>query len=132
MLSSPSEDGSDALFPSADDPPTPQNNDILAQLRQAELSPPNSQDPPGQNGAAPVDDLMDVAEVQETENANGGGVPLGMGPPLALDRDAEKEPGYAWKNAKAREEFHRSIEQVLDKSFNLRKLIIQELNCIDT
>ena len=127
MLSSPSEDGSDALFPSADDPTTPQNNDVLAQLRQAELSPPSSQDPPGQNGAAPMDDLMDVAEVQEIESGNGGGVPLGMGSSPALDRDAEKEPGYAWKNAKAREEFHRSMEQVMDKSFNLRMSITQEV-----
>lgn len=126
MLSSPSEDGSDALFPSADDPPTPQNNDVFTQLRQAELSPPSSQDPPGQNGAAPTDDLMDVAEVQENEHANGGGGPLGMGPPLTVERDAEKEPGYAWKNAKAREEHHRFMEQVMDKNFNLRMHLISD------
>ncbi|KAL9104952.1 MAG: hypothetical protein Q9187_008841 [Circinaria calcarea] len=121
MISSPSENGSDALFPAADDPPTPQNNDILAQLRQAELSPPSSQDPPGQNGAFPPDDMMDVAEVQEIEDSNEGGDSVGIGGSVALDKDAEKEPGYAWKNAKAREDYHRSMEQVLDKGFTLRE-----------
>ena len=36
------------------------------------------------------------------------------------DRDAEKEPGYAWKNAKAREEYQRAMESVVDKNFSLR------------
>ena len=35
--------------------------------------------------------------------------------------DAEKEPGYAWNNKKARDEYARSMDQVVDKGFNLSK-----------
>ena len=35
--------------------------------------------------------------------------------------DAEKEPGFAWNNKKARDEYARSMEQVVDKGFSLSK-----------
>lgn len=35
--------------------------------------------------------------------------------------DVELEPGYAWSNKKAREEYDRAMEHVVDKTFSLRK-----------
>lgn len=34
--------------------------------------------------------------------------------------DVEREPGYAWNNKKARDEYQRAMELVVDKNFNLR------------
>ncbi|MCJ1481393.1 hypothetical protein MMC06_001550 [Schaereria dolodes] len=126
MRSSSDENDSDPMFPAASEPTTPQNNDILSQLRQAELSPPNSQDPPVANGTVDQkehrEDWMDFGEgLVPTEDSND--VPVDQ---MVWDSLPSKEinrhlPGYNWKNSRAREEFHRAMEQVVDKGFNLRE-----------
>ena len=121
MLSSDSGNESDSMFPSANDPPTPQNlNAIaLAQLRSSQLSPPDSQDPFNMNGSVPQEDLMDMSEQQLGEFSSTG-LDTMVGPSNEQQKDADKEPGWAWKNKKAMDDYHRVMDQVLDKNFNLR------------
>ena len=38
-----------------------------------------------------------------------------------VDREQEQLPGYAWKNSKAMDEYHRALDQIVDKGFNLRE-----------
>jgi hypothetical protein len=38
--------------------------------------------------------------------------------------DEKKEPGWSWKNGKAREEYSRAMELVADKGFNLSELLL--------
>jgi len=123
MLSSDSDNGSDSMFPSANDPPTPQNlsASALAQLRSSQISPPNSQDPFNVNGNLPQEDLMDMSEHQLGEVSNAGLVNVKGDLSNEEQRDQEKEPGWSWKNKKAIDDYQRAMEQVLDKSFNLRE-----------
>ncbi|MCJ1401889.1 hypothetical protein MMC11_005106 [Xylographa trunciseda] len=123
MLSSDSENESDSMFPSANDPPTPQNlsANALAQLRSSQLSPPNSQDPFNTSGNMPQEDLMDMSEQQAGELFSTG---LGNAKAILSNEeqmDLEKEPGWAWKNNKAIDEYERAMDHVLDKNFNLRE-----------
>ena len=118
--SSSSDNESEAMFPSANDPTTPQDNAIFAELRQAELSPPSSQDAPHQNGI--LEDAMDVTDVQGFSEA-GRNVQFATGRSHGEAQEVEKEPGFAWSNPRAREEFSRSMESVQDKDFSLRKYL---------
>ncbi|MCJ1292178.1 hypothetical protein MMC34_003728 [Xylographa carneopallida] len=123
MVSSDSGNESDSMFPSASDPPTPQNHGAtnLEHLQSSQLSPPNSQDPFNTNRNVTQEDLMDMSDQQfggltsaETGNVRGQGS-------NEEHKDAEKEPGWAWKNKKAMDEYQRAMDQVLDKNFNLRE-----------
>ena len=120
MRSSSSSDDSDAMFPAANEPPTTQTNSVFTQLRQADLSPPSSQDPPDLAGAASVEDAMDITEGVDLAGGNDRGQAALTGEPMEHERELEKEPGYAWKNVKAREEYQRAMDSVVDKHFSLR------------
>lgn len=133
--SSSDEDEADALFPSANDPPDAQNQP-RASVSMSELSPPASQDLPDDPEwtSFPADD-MDVTDNHRAPG--GGGLQKHVNPaevfessgqvqsPLKDDYeirgDAENAPGFAWMNKKAREEYQRALEQVVDKGFNLRE-----------
>ncbi|MCJ1420888.1 hypothetical protein MMC32_007247 [Xylographa parallela] len=123
MLSSDSGNESDSMFPSASDPPTPQNpsTNTLENLRSSQLSPPNSQDPFAMDRNIVQEDLMDMSEQQLGEQSSAGLGTLRGGPSNEEQKEAEKEPGWAWKNKKAMDEYQRAMEQVLDKNFNLRE-----------
>ncbi|MCJ1356530.1 MAG: hypothetical protein MMC33_006525 [Icmadophila ericetorum] len=134
MRSSSSDTESEAMFPdhevqtetpSSSQNPNP-NANILAQFRQAELSPPSSQD----HQPAAGDDVMDISGPPRAEAGPTGsfGPPetfwrngFGNGSGAGKEGDEEQQPGYSWKNVKAREELHRAMETVEDKHFNLRE-----------
>lgn len=133
MRASSSDEDSDTMFPTANEPapagPEPALSNPLA-------SPPTSQDPPNPIDSGFQEDVMDFTE---SANANIGGNGFDHpGPGIAgsaggalkpeakipglgrgWDLEKEKEPGYAWNNKKARDEYYRAMEQVVDKSFNL-------------
>ena len=119
--SSSSDSESEAMFPSANDPTTPQNNGVFTQLRQTELSPPSSQDAPHQNGV--LEDVMDVTDVQGFGEAGDSLQPT-TGRAHGEGQEAEKAPGFAWSNPRAREEFSRAMDSVMEKDFNLRMCLI--------
>ncbi|MCJ1373200.1 hypothetical protein MMC20_004427 [Loxospora ochrophaea] len=119
--SSSGEDETESMFPSADDPQTPRHNPVLSEYQVNELSPPASQDPPAQNGILSQDDPMDYAEVQHVAQSQRHLEQLGPGENLEKNGNAELEPGSSWNNDKAREEYLRALDQVLDQSFNLRE-----------
>ncbi|MCJ1248422.1 hypothetical protein MMC30_005640 [Trapelia coarctata] len=133
MLSS-SSASSEAMFPSANDPPTPQNihaNNALPKTENAgtyatpyaehpahpgsELSPPDSQD---HNAPVRMGDLM---ETEHTSVGEAGG--METRPEVARGREVEEqnEPGWGWKNKKAQDEWGRAMEMVVDRGFSLRE-----------
>lgn len=129
-------DESEPLFPSANDP-TNAHNQPQATTFIPELSPPTSQDHPDENGWSGLqDDDMDITENYGSpadgklpKHVNPGDLSLNVAPsqpPAKEDyetrEDAENEPGYAWKNPKAKEEYSRAMEQVVDKDFSLRTI----------
>lgn len=138
MRSSSDEEESDPLFPTANDstntlhlPPTT--------AFASELSPPTSQDPPDQNGIQDIhNDTMDLEPNRTPRDARAKeveGYPSGVhesnsaeqyGPADEHGRsgEEEQEPGYAWNNKKARDEYHKAMEFVVDKNFSLRKIPI--------
>ena len=128
--SSEDDDDSDTMFPTANEPAPSHLNPTLSHII---ASPPASQDPPDLvGGTNSQDDAMDFAE---SANASTGGSVWDQQPkssgvagsaggsergPVKLGKgETEKEPGYAWNNKKARDEYARSMEQVVDKGFNL-------------
>ena len=129
MRSSSSSDADDTetMFPTANDPPNPHNNPMLAPFQTSELSPPTSQDPPDQNGGVvPSEDLMDLTGGQDLLNRNGMDEELVTRGGTLKDQEM-REPGWAWNNKKAREDCSRAMEQVVDKNFNLRRFYVFEM-----
>ncbi|MCJ1479845.1 hypothetical protein MMC13_008533, partial [Lambiella insularis] len=128
---------SSSLFPSANSPPTPQNNSssTLAQLRAAELSPPDSQDTypalphtftDAQTNLQEEDGMvLDAAESSAMGGVGSSGVGVGVGSSGVgegeREGEREREPGWGWKNKKAGEDYQRAMEGVLDKGFSLRE-----------
>ena len=115
--SSSSDNESEAMFPSANDPPASQNDTTLAQSRQAGLSPPSSQDPPHLNGTSM--DMMEVIESEDLPSGEASNVQSAATRAHDEGQEAEKEPGYAWSNPRAREEFARAMDSMLDKDFSI-------------
>ena len=131
------DDGSDAMFPTANEPTTPGRTSTLLNILD---SPPLSQDPSEPTDAAFLDDMMDFTESANADTNQNGfepQFPSAVGKPgkagrgqlshtlmgqSAKKRGPENEVGYAWDNRKAREEYQRAMEQVVDKKFNLSKL----------
>lgn len=117
MHSSSSDNESDAMFPSADNHSRAPRGGPL--LDTSELSPPLSQEAPSQNDIEPMNIGQSQAPAQSPDAADGSRFPdqvPSKGPEKTV------EPGYVWKNRKAREEYSRAAEQILDKNFNLSRL----------
>ncbi|KAH7114236.1 hypothetical protein B0J11DRAFT_540465 [Dendryphion nanum] len=119
------DDDDDNMFPDeANQPSTPRNAANAILDRNAELSPPDSHGPPQTNRA---DSFGSMAGVPGTLNANGKRVHASAVPPLApgvshTDQETgyqwnkqEDQPGWEWKNTRAKEEEHRSWESIIDK-----------------
>lgn len=135
MRTSSEEDESETLFPSANDPP--QGEDMASStIFPTELSPPTSQDPPDptewegfqdENLDLIPHDAPSMARSKDGEERSGAIYGLnGNSSHTILTEDyepggVENEPGYAWRNAKATEEYTKAMEQVTDRSFNLSK-----------
>lgn len=133
--SSSDEDEVDTLFPTANDPTDPQDQP-RASTFMSELSPPASQDPPNDPGWTDYQpDDMDVTESHGGPGSDvfqkhvdpadvfgsSGQVQSSLKDDFEIRGDAEHAPGYAWTNKKAREEYQRALEQVVDRGFSLRE-----------
>lgn len=133
--SSSDEDEADALFPSANDPTDAQNQPRASNF-VSELSPPASQDPPDDpewtgfqaddmdvtdsHGAPGSDGLQRHVNTAEVFGSSSQ-AQSSLKDDYEIRGDAENAPGFAWTNKKAREEYQRALEQVVDRGFNLRK-----------
>lgn len=135
MRTSSDEDESETLFPSANDPPLGEEM-TSSTIFPTELSPPTSQDPPDptewegfqdENLDQVPPDAPRMARSKDGEGRSGTiyGLNGNSSHPLLNEdceqSEAEHEPGHAWRNAKAMEEYHKSMEQVTDRSFSLSK-----------
>lgn len=122
MRSSSDEDESEALFPSDS---LPQKQNPTSSTFTSELSPPASQDAPDESGLQ--DEEMDLTGSHDAATLNkwGGGSKNSLNNIVGKDDDEskgeEQEPGYAWNNQKAKDDFLRAWDQVTDKNFSLRE-----------
>ena len=128
------------MFPSANSPtpPVATNPTSLPSLHSQlhaltnELSPPNSQERVRTQDTLIANDSMDVepqvGHNSEEDNATKGKrVEIATGSEQTMRGGAEhpaevedvRQPGWEWKNEKAREEAARSLEQVVDRDFSL-------------
>lgn len=134
--SSSDEEESDPLFPTANESTNTLNLPPPTAFA-SELSPPTSQDPPDQNGIEDFhDDSMDLEPnrtprgtgLKEVEGHPSGAYEIssveqyGLADEHGRGGEEEQEPGYAWNNKKARDEYHKAMEFVVDKNFSLRKI----------
>ena len=113
MQSSSSDNDSDAMFPSANHQTQAPGSDSLLDI--SELSPPLSQETANPNDVAP-----EIGQGQ-AQRGNAAGESRIVNNVFFKDSGRTVELGHAWKNRKAREEYSRALDQVLDKSFNLSK-----------
>ena len=135
MRTSSDEDESETLFPSANDPPLGEDT-APSSIFSTELSPPASQDPPDPTEWEGVrDENVDIVpqDAQVMARSKDGeersGVMHGLNgslfnTPFKADyvpSAVEHEPGYAWKNAKAADDYFKATEHVTDKNFSLSK-----------
>ena len=120
MQSSSSDNDSEAMFPSANHQTQAPGSDSLPDT--SELSPPLSQETVIPNDVAPQRDIdpMEIGQGQ-AHRGNAAGEPRIVNNVFFKDSGRTVELGHAWKNRKAREEYSRALDQVLDKSFNLSK-----------
>ncbi|MCJ1364097.1 hypothetical protein MMC16_003206 [Acarospora aff. strigata] len=115
------EDETETMFPTANDPPTPITNPHLDQAFASELSPPTSQDPPDPHNGRPTEhDMMDYTSGLQNGNSRERGEQSSTRE-AARRADMAHEPGAAWNNPRAQEEYARAMENVVDKNFSLRE-----------
>ena len=117
-------EGSDAMFPAAnDDPATPNIHAPIANQQAAgELSPPYSQDQPENND----DEAMDLTGGEpgwdvSSQNIIAAGNGISGKSEFTTSTGAQHQPGQSWDNPKAREECQRQWNTLLDKNFSLSK-----------
>lgn len=122
----------DEMFPDEALPSTPRGP--ASHTLNAELSPPNSQGPTN----LPRGDSF-TATIASNVNENGKR-PLSLNP-AATSNDAgathtdpetgyqwskaEEQPGFEWKNQRAREEELRSMDQIIDKGSQIKSKCAQ-------
>lgn len=141
MHSSPELDPEDEMFPDeAGGPSTPRNHRSAFNLdQQSELSPPNSQGP--SQLASRDDDFSAALSGSPTAlNENGkrvhaSGIPTsagsGSGGKETIQVDAEtgytwsnpeEQPGWEWKNNRAREDEARALDSIIDKGSMIKSM----------
>ncbi|KZM22815.1 hypothetical protein ST47_g6052 [Ascochyta rabiei] len=119
----------DEMFPDEALPSTPRNAASLVLNAGSELSPPNSQGPAN----LPRGDSF-TATIASNVNENGKR-PLSLNPASnsgetgATHQDpetgyqwsrAEDQPGFEWKNQRAREDEMRALDQIIDKGSQIK------------
>lgn len=133
MRSSSSSDEADSenMFPAELDPPgsTTQNNFASGLSQPSRFTPPQSQDPgepmdgdPPQ-GNEPVVDFMKLYGRQNKNTGNQEWVPQSDFAKSAAE--IPHEPGAAWSNKKAREEYQRVMMVIEDKNWSLSMLNLE-------
>ncbi|KAL8784649.1 MAG: hypothetical protein Q9195_008952 [Heterodermia aff. obscurata] len=117
--SSSDESESDAMFPNEQ----PQEPEIqgASGFEISELSPPHSQDPPSSSNIGLADeDMMDTSRVA-AQGSSASAEQMSIGKLVSNGNAQKTEPGWAWKNKKAVDEYNRVMEMVVDNSFSLSK-----------
>ena len=120
MHSSSSEESeSDAMFPNEQQ----QESDIqgASGFQISELSPPHSQDPPSSQNFGFVDEDMMDTSIGVLQGTSASAEQMSVGNLVSNGNGQKTEPGWAWKNKKAVEEYNRVMEMVVDTSFSLSK-----------
>jgi hypothetical protein len=131
MHSSPELDAvDDEMFPDeGDGPATPRHAASYALDANSELSPPNSQGP---SSNLPRDDTFSAAlSGSPSLNVNGKRVlaptSAAVGENVHTDPETgyqwskqEDQPGWEWKNTRARDEEARALDNIIDKSTMIR------------
>lgn len=121
----------DEMFPDEAAPSTPRNAAAFALNPASELSPPNSQGP---SNLPRDDNLAAFPATPSALNANGKRVHAAAvettsvgGTAVHTDSETgyhwsktEDQPGYAWKNNKAREDESRALDQIVDKAAQIK------------
>ncbi|KAL8823376.1 MAG: hypothetical protein Q9191_005913 [Dirinaria sp. TL-2023a] len=116
-MHSASSDNDSDMFPTADHPIEGRTLGGSRLAETANLSPPLSQNTPSQNDQFPqMDEAMDTS---------GGPTPprtsaLSMENMASQDTEHKRIPGSTWKNRKAREDYAKAMDTVVDKNFSLR------------
>ena len=81
-------------------------------------------------GDGATDDVPAAAREAPSGNGGGAGGENGIGQGgngngsagnWKYREDAEDQPGWAWRNRKAVDEFHKAMEGVVDKGFSLKE-----------
>lgn len=143
MHSSSSEDNdSDTMFPN--DQQQEQRPPGSNLVHSSELSPPHSQEALGsdrvldlghnQNDAMDTDvcDVLDDSlfgdsqkELGDAQGSSMSAEQLPVDSYISSEHTKKAEPGWAWKNRKARDEYNRAMENVIDKNFSLSEYFLQ-------
>lgn len=113
MHSSSSDNDSDPMFPGPDQQTHPSGGGPLS---ISDLSPPSSQDAGPRFNVDPMDTGLGPGQGGSTSRE-----PVTVANILFQGPEKAADPGYAWKNRKARDDFSRAMEQVLDKNFSLSR-----------
>lgn len=120
MNSSSSDNGSD-MFPAAETGIQNQHSAQSRPIDPEELSPPASQDTMSQeNAAAQPNDPMDISNALTNSNQL---QPKNEEWP-SIRAEQKKAPGSAWNNRKARDDYARAMETVVDKNFSLSTALL--------
>ena len=109
------------MFPTADNPITGQTLASSRPADTAELSPPLSQDDMIQNDhILQLDEAMDTG-VGPIQSSNSVINPMQFGTAVSQDAEHKRVPGSAWNNRKARDDYARAMDVVVDRPFNLSR-----------
>ena len=118
QMHSASSDNDSDMFPTADHPIEGRTLGGSRLAETANLSPPLSQDTPTQNDhVSQLDEAMDTG-VDPTPPSNSA---MSIAHMVSQDAEHKRVPGSAWNNRKAREDYARALEMVVDKGFNLSR-----------
>lgn len=116
MNSSPSDNESESLFPATNGGGVSIHGGADAPMETSELSPPLSQEAGSQPNAESMDMGMGTAQSQ---GSNSIGNRMNVGNILSREPHGSDEPGYAWFNTKAKDDYNRAFAEILDKNFTL-------------
>lgn len=131
MHSSPELDADDEMFPD-EGPSTPRNAATFALDPASELSPPNSQGPSN----VPRDDNFSAALAATPSVINANGKRTHQAASGAAGKESgtlhtdsvtgyqwfkqDDQPGFEWKNNRAREDEARALELIVDRSLQIK------------
>ena len=66
--------------------------------------------------------MMDVTQPHNEAGDESVVLELTGSGPADGEKEVEKEPGWAWRNKKAVEDYEKAMDAVVDRGFNLREL----------
>jgi hypothetical protein len=118
------------------EPSTPRNPASFALGASSELSPPNSQGPSnparsdgsvaGASGSPSLN--VNGKRILTATSANTPGASIHTDPETGYQwSKREEQPGFEWKNARAREEELRALDAIADKAFMIKSMSLRRV-----